>query len=139
MKVRTYLILLISVVALGALALVGGLNSAFQDLELERERQIQSSTAVDHLAYVKEDLGRLTTIGDLIFGASKGFNSYLAQPAISQLKQINDKLEEINQHIDLEHQQTEKLNKALAELHTPFNNIYKGKAPEMPKDQYDHL
>ena len=101
MRVRTYLILLISVVALGAFALVGGLNIAFQDLELERERQIQSSTAVDHLAYVKEDLGRLTTIGDLIFGASKGLNSYLAQPAISQLKQINDKLEEINQHIDV--------------------------------------
>lgn len=139
MRVRTYLIILISVVALGAFALVGGLNIAFQDLELERERQIESSTAVDHLAYVKEDLGRLTTIGDLIFGANKGLNSYLAQPAISQLKQINDKLEEINQHIDLEHKQAEKLNKSLAELHTLFNDIYKGKASENAYDQYDQL
>ncbi len=137
MRLRTYLILLIIVVALGAFTLVGGLNYAFQNLEREREHQIQSSKAVDRLAYVKEDIGRLTVLGDLIFGSNQGLNSYLAQPALSQLLQIKDKLNELSQYITLNAEQIEEFNQDIENLQSLFSSIHKGKAPEDAYDQYD--
>jgi class 3 adenylate cyclase len=137
--VRIYLILLISISALGAGALVGGLALAYQDLEHEQEAQLQSAKSLDDLSYMKEDLNRLATTGDLIFGSTKGLNSYLAQPAIAQLTQIDRRLVEVSERAQLKVKDTEKLTTSLKDLQVLFTAIHQGKIEGNEYDRYDQL
>ena len=134
MSVRLYLIILISISALGAGALVGGLTLAYQELEREQEVQVQSAKALGDLKYMKEDLNRLATTGDLIFGSTKGLNSYLAQPAVAQLKQIDRRFVEVSDRTQLEQKSAQALSRSLSNLKNLFTKIHKG---ETTGDEYD--
>ena len=134
MRVRAYLVLLISVAALGACALVGGLALSFQDLEREQMNRAKSAEALRELGYVKEDLKRLTTLGDLVFGASQGLNTYIARPVLSQLTQVEGKLSKISAQVTLDQTQHQQVTASLSALRSLFEVIHKG---ELQGDEYD--
>ena len=139
MRVRNYLIILIVIVALGACALVGGLAYSYQDLERERDKQALSTKALGSIKYVKEDLARLTTTGDLIFGSSKGLNSYLAQPAASQILQIEKRIREVDSLVNFSKDDTNVLYQSLEQLKLLFGEIHKGATKGDEYDRYDQL
>lgn len=139
MRVRSYLIILISIVALGAFALVGGLTVAYQNLEKEREQQAQSSKAFNDLSFVKDELSRLTTIGDLVFGAAQGLNSYLAKPTMSQVNQVENRLKQINTKLKLDDAQLKEIFSSLKALRELFDEIHKGQVSGDEYDRYDEL
>ena len=139
MTVRTYLILLISVAALGAAALVGRLALSYQKLERELAAQELSAKAKSELKYAKEDLRRFMTTGDLLFGSPKGIVSYLAQPAKTQITQINSRLKKIDQEVGLEAQTYQKVQSDLKGLKELFSEINKGNVKGDEYDRYDQL
>ena len=90
MSIRGYITILIAVAAVGGISLVLGLTYAYYNVEAEQFRQKASEKSLSQLEYVKEDFDRLFTTGDLIFGGQP--NSYLAQPGIKQITQIQKRL-----------------------------------------------
>jgi class 3 adenylate cyclase len=126
MSVRWYLILFISITAAGGISLVLGLTSAYQSLESEREKQDVSVNALKDMMYVKEDLNRLATTGDLIFGATSGVNSYLAEPGSQQVRQIRSRLEEVNTKTKLDAQPYSKIIGHLGTIEETFQVIHRG-------------
>lgn len=129
MTVRSHIMLLILIAGLGAIALVGVLARSYSLLEAEQVAQELSAKAQNDLKYAKEDLRRLATTGDLVFGSTEGVNSYLAQPAQAQIKQIGARLKKISREISLDSAHYQRLQGALGELKELFSDIHKGKKP----------
>ena len=110
---------------------------AYQDLESERDKRARSAEALGSLKFVKADLNRLTTIGDLIFGNTKGLNSYLAKPASSQVAQINVRIKELSEEVKLNDERLDEMKSELSRLTSLFMKIHRGEIDGNEYDRYD--
>lgn len=140
MRVRAYLITLIAIVSLGACLLVGGLMYSYQELEHERDKRALSVKALRGLKYVKRDLSRLMTMGDLIFRSMQEPNAYLAKPTNDQIDQIEHRLAKVRVRTKLLHEEKlQDLLEELSELRSLFEGIDKGQIMGDENSRYLHL
>jgi signal transduction histidine kinase/ActR/RegA family two-component response regulator len=123
MRVSMHLILLTFFAALGAALLMGGVTLAYLNLEDQRNEQRKAVETLDDLDKVKEDLNRFLTTGDLVFGLEFRVNTYLLIPTITQLNEIDLRIQKISQSNLLNPQGLDQLRQGLKELQRLFSSL----------------
>ena len=137
MKVSMHLILLTFFAALGAAVLMGGVTLAYLNLEDHRNEQRKAVETLDDLDKVKDDLNRFLTTGDLVFGLESGVNTYLLLPTITQLNEIELRIQKVSQLHLLNPQGLNQVRQSLRELNRLFSALLDNPHLPNPYNSYN--